>query len=141
MLKSFLLLLLASLAFSALAQQASVRPTSFPVRHRLGSLQYSPGGLAQPLGPVAAASPRPALVPTRQAAATYAPLPASPTPPAPTEFAAALPPAPRHDLTGAQGAPAYDLYQNLPEEFRKHTLRAPYTEPLPLHLLWEALGR
>gem|GEM_PF-5169170 len=85
------------------------------------------------LAEVAPAAP---LAPTRWAAAAYAPLV---TPTASPSAAESL--APRRDLTGAKAGPPYDLYQNLPEEFRKRTLSAPWTEPLPVQLLRGALGR
>ena len=99
---------------------------------------YATAGPALPTGlvppaPVAAASP------TVRAAAAYAPLlipAASPTPPA-----GALPLPPRHNLMVAKAGPPYDLYQNLPEEFRKRTLPAVWAEPVALQLLRGALGR
>jgi hypothetical protein len=76
--------------------------------------------------------------PTVRAAALYAPRP-RPARLAQPDSVPSLPP--RHDPTGVAAAPPYDLYQNLPEEFRKRTLPIPWVEPLPLQLLRGLLGR
>ncbi|RYY19148.1 MAG: hypothetical protein EOO36_06440 [Cytophagaceae bacterium] len=126
------LLLAAALVFGLSAAQA--QPASVPATHYRAS-ELLRAGLAQPAGP---APLRALLIPTVQAAAAYA-LPAKATSrPLPADT---LPAAPRHDLTGVWAAPPYDLYQNLPEEFRKRTLPVPWVEPLPLQLLRGALGR
>jgi len=123
---------LVSLAASA-AQAQQPKPDHFP--HPAGTL-LRPGYALAP-GPVLGALPA-APGPTVRAAALYAPLP---RPASRARPDSALPLPPRHDLTGVAAAPPYDLYQNLPEEFRKRTLPVPWAEPLPLQLLRGLLGR
>ncbi|RZK59060.1 MAG: hypothetical protein EOO59_07950 [Hymenobacter sp.] len=128
------LLLAAPLSFtlSAALAQSQPRPSAFPRYPARQQLAAAPAALNGGVPPAPAGAP----IPTVRAAAAYAAGPHALSQPLP---AAEPPSAPRRDVTGVQ--PAYDLYQNLPEDFRKRTLPAPWAEPLPLQLLRGALGR
>ncbi|RZJ58469.1 MAG: hypothetical protein EOO55_00560 [Hymenobacter sp.] len=131
---SLLFTALLGFAVSAAQAQSQPKPDHFP-RYPASALQRP--SFAQPssslLGPLPAAPG-----PTVRAAALYAPLPRPASLLTPDSM---FPSPPRHDLTGVLAAPPYDLYQNLPEEFRKRTLPIPWVEPLPLQLLRGVLGR